>query len=110
MRPLNHIREWRSTQNMRVFTWLTHTLEVYLETAFVIDERSITFLVYLHPVANIFTKFEVLGRRSMILVRERPKETVSIAQRWCSVETESAQLIIELLCVLCGIAHKLHAK
>ncbi|XP_006455633.1 hypothetical protein AGABI2DRAFT_180593 [Agaricus bisporus var. bisporus H97] len=79
-------------------------MEMGIDASFVFDKGFIAGLVVLNPVADVLAEKGVFGVCTVELVGEGAEETVAVAEGGCGVETEGAELVVEALGGLCGVA------
>lgn len=76
-------------------TVLSHAPQMLLKAPLVLYEGLIPRLVFFDPVADCLTQVGVFGGGAVELIRESPKEAVTIADGVRSIETQGTELVRE---------------
>ena len=88
-----------------ILTLLAHACKVMVEAPFVLNERGITVLMVLDPVADVLPQLEVVRGGAVQLVGQRAEKAVAVAHSVGSVKSELAQLGVEHLTSLFWVRH-----
>ena len=84
-------------------TWSAHAAQVDVETALVLDEGGIALLSRRNPVAYLLAQLQVVVLGAVELVGEGAEEAVAVADGVGGIETQSVELLVQLLGVLRGV-------